>query len=52
MVSVLSDNIGLTESQTVEDDNISFNINNNREGISLLPFILEDIGDAIDIEDN
>ena len=52
VVSVLSDNIGLTESQTVEDNNISFNTNNNGEGISPLPFILENIGDAINIKDN
>jgi hypothetical protein len=52
VVSVVLDDIRLIESQTLEDDDISFNINDNREGISLLPFVLEDIGDTIDIEDN
>jgi hypothetical protein len=52
VVSVVLDNIRLTESQTLEDDDISFNINDNGEGISLLPFVLEDIGDTIDIKDN
>ena len=52
VVSVVLDNIKLTESQTLEDNNISFNTNDNGEGIFLLPFVLEDIGDAINIKDN